>query len=249
MTDLLVNACGPRTSLQDAGRIGAQRFGVSNSGVMDRLALATANTLVGNEPGAAVIEFMLLGGSFVCEDGPARVAVAGAPCAMAVDGQPVPSGTTIVLRAGQTLTLGPMQAGVFAYLAVAGSFAVPQQLGSLSLHQRAALGGYRGRALQAGDRIPLGRAEPPEAPLFRLPPLPLDPQARIRVVLGPQDDHFTVDGIETFLSSSYVITQEADRMGYRLTGAKIEHSPATTSCPTGSCPARFRFPAPASRSS
>lgn len=224
MTDLLVRNCGPRTSFQDAGRIGFQRYGVSNSGAMDRLALATANVLVGNEPGVAAIECMLLGGSFVCEDGSARVAVAGAPCAVQLDGRPVPVGTTLMLRSGQTLVLGPMQAGVYAYLAVAGGFAIAPRLGSLSLHQRAALGGYEGRALQPGDCIPLNQTESLEAPLVTLPPVPLDPEAVIRVVLGPQDDHFTASGLATFLGSSYTISQEADRMGYRLAGPRVEHS-------------------------
>ncbi len=222
MTVLEVKSCGPRTGLQDAGRIGYQRFGVGTSGAMDRLALAAANVLVGNGPGAGGIEFMLLGGSFVVDGGQARIAVAGAPCAVSVDGQPVPHSTSAVVRNGQTVTVGPMQAGVFAYLAVAGGFDAPLQLGSLSLQQRAALGGYGGRAFQAGDRIPLRGAG--EAPLLSLPPVPLEDTAPIRVVLGPQDDYFSEAGLETFLSAPYQVSQEADRMGYRLTGAKIEHT-------------------------
>jgi biotin-dependent carboxylase-like uncharacterized protein len=224
MTDLLIERCGPRTSLQDAGRIGSQRYGVSNSGAMDRLALAAANALVGNEAGAAAIEFMLLGGSFACADGPVRVAVAGAPCAVSLDGQLVAGGSTILMHPGQTLTVGAMQAGVYAYLAVGGSFDLPLQLGSVSLHQRAALGGFHGRALAGGDRVPVRPTGPPERQRWMLPPLPLDPSAAVRVVLGPQDDHFTPGGLTTFLSSAYAVTQEADRMGYRLSGPKVEHS-------------------------
>jgi biotin-dependent carboxylase-like uncharacterized protein len=224
MSELVVKACGPRTSLQDSGRIGAQRYGVGNSGAMDRLALATANVLVGNGPGAAAIEFMLLGGSFSVEGQAARLAVAGAPCAITLDGQPVLHSTTVVVRPGQTLAVAPMQAGVYAYLAVAGGFDLPLRLGSLSLHHRARLGGYRGRAFEAGDRVPLRGASVPEAPLLSLPSPPLEPDAPVRVVLGPQDDHFSEAGIRTFLSSPYLLTQEADRMGYRLSGPRIEHA-------------------------
>jgi 5-oxoprolinase (ATP-hydrolysing) subunit C len=224
MTELVVTACGPRTSLQDGGRIGSQRFGVSNSGAMDRLALAAANYLVGNEPGAAAIEFMLLGGTFLCDQGSAYVAIAGAPCSITLDGQPVTGETTIVMHSGQTLSVGGMRSGVYAYLAVRGGVDVPLQLGSVSLHQRACLGGIKGRALAAGDRLPLRSHGMPNPPLWRLPPLPLDPDAAIRVVLGPQDDHFAAEGIATFLSASYIVTQEADRMGYRLAGPKIQHS-------------------------
>jgi biotin-dependent carboxylase-like uncharacterized protein len=117
-----------------------------------------------------------------------------------------------------------MQAGVYAYLAIAGGIDLPLQLGSLSLHQRAALGGFHGRAFEPGDRIPLRLTAPPEGPLLSLDPVPIEAQAPIRVVLGPQDDYFTAAGLETLLSSSYAVSQEADRMGYRLTGPKIEHA-------------------------
>jgi len=119
--------------------------------------------------------------------------------------------------------LGPMQAGVYAYLAVSGGFAIAPQLGSISLHQRAALGGFEGRVLRAGDRIPLNRAELDNGVSIALPPVPLEPEAAVRVVLGPQDDHFTKAGLALFLASAYRISPDADRMGYRLTGPKIEH--------------------------
>jgi biotin-dependent carboxylase-like uncharacterized protein len=117
-----------------------------------------------------------------------------------------------------------MQAGVYAYLAVEGSFDVPPQLGSRSLHQRARLGGFQGRALLPGDSLPLGEPGAPELPRRRLPPTPLHRSQPIRVVLGPQDDYFTAAGIETLLSAEFSVTQEADRMGYRLTGPRIEHA-------------------------
>src|SRR3954471_13431662 len=81
VTALVVRACGPMTSIQDAGRFGWQRYGVSSSGAMDRFALALANALVGNAPGAGALEFMLMGGAFEVEAGSARLAIAGAPCA------------------------------------------------------------------------------------------------------------------------------------------------------------------------
>jgi biotin-dependent carboxylase-like uncharacterized protein len=224
MTALRVIAAGPMTSLQDAGRIGFQRYGVSPSGAMDRLALAAANALVGNAPGAAGIEFMLLGGAFAVEEGEVKVAVMGAPCAVSVDGQAVPTATSVRIRAGQRVTVGPAQAGVYAYLAVAGGFAVAPDLGSLSLQSRARIGGIDGRPLATGDRLPLSAGRPPETADLALDPLGLDPDAPVRVVLGPQDDHFTAEGLATFAASTYAVTQEADRMGYRLAGPKIAHA-------------------------
>ena len=242
MSELVVAACGPRTSLQDSGRIGARRYGVSNSGAMDRLALGAANALVGNSSGAAAIEFMLLGGRFSVEGGPVRVAVAGAPCSVAVDGHPARHSATILLHPGQILALGPMQAGVFAYLAVAGGFDLPPRLGSLSLHQRAALGGFHGRAFQTGDRIPLILSEPPDAPSLALPPVPLDADAPVRVVLGPQDDYFRAHGLSTFAEATYRVTQEADRMGYRLTGERIGHAKGYNIVSDGIVPGAVQVP-------
>lgn len=224
MTALLVRACGPMTSIQDAGRFGWQRYGVSSSGAMDRLALAVANALVGNAPGAGALEFMLMGGTFEAEGGTARVAVAGAPCAVTLDGQPVAPTSSITLKPGQVLTVGPAQSGVYAYLAVAGGLALASQLGSLSLQPRAGIGGIGGRALQAGDRLPLLLAEAPAGQELALDPVPIEPEALLRVVLGPQDDYFTKAGLETFFASAYLVSREADRMGYRLTGPKIEHA-------------------------
>jgi biotin-dependent carboxylase-like uncharacterized protein len=221
---LIVTTCGAMTSLQDFGRSGWQRHGVSNSGAMDRLALATANVLVGNAPGAAGIEFMLLGGAFTLGGGSARVAVAGAPCTVTLDGNPAPHTASLTLRDGQTLTIGAAQAGVFVYMAVAGGFALPAQLGSLSLHARARIGGLDGRALQPGDRLPLHRDEAARQADLMLDPVPLEPMAAIRVVLGPQDDYFSEAGRDAFLSSSYVVSQQADRMGYRLTGPRVAHA-------------------------
>jgi 5-oxoprolinase (ATP-hydrolysing) subunit C len=224
MTALLVKTCGPMTSLQDFGRVGWQRHGVGRSGAMDRLALAAANTLAGNPPVAAAVEFMLLGGTFTLEGGSARVAVAGASAAVSLDGGPVRPMTSVTMRPGQTLVVGVAQAGVYAYLAVAGGFALPPQLGSLSLHARARIGGFAGRPLQEGDRLPLGVAQAPAGDELELDALPLDLDAPIRVVLGPQDDYFTADGIETFLSETYRVSPQADRMGYRLAGPLIAHA-------------------------
>lgn len=224
MTRLLVESCGPATSLQDAGRRGWQRYGVSTSGAMDRLALATANALVGNGPEIGAIEFVLVGGTFRVEGGSARLAVAGAFGRAALDGRPVPDSTTLRIEPGQVFAWGPARLGVYAYLAVAGGLAVPPQLGSVSLQRRAGIGGVDGRALRAGDRLPLAADRFPSGPDLTIDPVPLDRDAPVRVVLGPQDDHFTPDGLATFLSETYRVRPEADRMGYRLAGPRIGHA-------------------------
>lgn len=222
MTRLLVKSCGPMTSLQDGGRMGWRRFGLSGSGAMDRLALAHANALTGNDSGAAAIEFTLMGGTVEAADGPVRVAVAGAASAVTVAGRPLPPGTSASLRPGESLVIGPARAGVFMYLAVSGTVDLPPMLGSLSLHLRAEIGGISGRPLRSGDELPI-TGPGPTGPELSIPPVPLEPDAPIRVVLGPQADYFDDEAVEAFLGAHYAISGEADRMGYRLSGPPIPH--------------------------
>jgi biotin-dependent carboxylase-like uncharacterized protein len=97
-------------------------------------------------------------------------------------------------------------------------------MGSQSTLTRGGIGGFEGRALQAGDILPLRQAAAPEREEVMLPPLDLRPPARVRVVLGPQDDHFTQAGLATLLGSPYTISRASDRMGMRLEGPTLEHS-------------------------
>lgn len=224
MTELVVTTAGPLTALQDAGRFGWQRYGVGPSGAMDRLSLALANVLVGNPPGSAAIELALAGARLMVEGGAARVALAGATTALKIDGQPAAPLTSVVVQPGQTIEVGPAAKGLYSYLAVSGGFALPPALGSLSLHHRTAIGGIDGRPLRPGDRLPLAGGEP-SGPDLMLPNAPQVEPGPIRVVLGPQDDHFSAAGLETFLSGPYTISEQADRMGMRLSGPKIEHGP------------------------
>ncbi|MBB4040491.1 biotin-dependent carboxylase-like uncharacterized protein [Microvirga flocculans] len=221
MTDLIVRACGPMTSLQDRGRLGYQRFGVSPSGAMDLRALAMANALAGNPPEMAAIEFINLGGAFICEGGNLLVALTGASASL--DGTPVPPLTSLILQEGQTLEVGHLRTGTFAYLAVAGGFAVEPQLGSLSFHLRSRLGGLKGAALQAGSRLPCRPEAQGGEPMQLTLAIPEENEP-IRVMLGPQDDYFTPDAIRLFLESEFTISPQADRMGFQLTGPSLGHA-------------------------
>ncbi len=225
MAALVVRSIGPGASLQDAGRIGWQRYGVGPAGAMDRWSLALANVLVGNGPGAAAIELPLAGARLEVGDAIVRVAIAGADCALKIDGREVPPFTATSVHAGGVIEVGAPRGGVFSYLAIAGGMGLPPALGSLSLHARMAIGGIEGRTLRVGDRIPLQLSEPVGPDMAFSRPLPPIEDGPIRVVLGPQDDYFTPAGLATFLSEPYRITPQADRMGFRLTGPKIEHGP------------------------
>ncbi|GEP00300.1 5-oxoprolinase subunit C family protein [Methylobacterium haplocladii] len=220
---LVVLSCGAATTLQDGGRRGYLRYGLSASGPMDCIAHAGANILVGNVADASAIEFGLGGGRFRIEGGAVRLALAGAPCPIRLDGEPVAHHRSLVLREGSELSIDRPREGVFATLALAGGIAVEPVLSSASLHLRAALGGLDGRPLHEGDRLPL--APPPLSgePECCLDPVPIERDRPIRVVLGPQADRFTEAGIDTLLNAAFTVSNRADRMGYQLDGPEIAH--------------------------
>lgn len=240
---LRVRAAGPATTIQDLGRFGWQRFGMPTAGAMDRVALQIANRLVGNPPDEACIEFLLQGGTFEVEADSLRFAVAGAEAALTVDGTPVAGWRSHRVRRGQVIQVGSSTSGLYAYLAVAGGFDVPSVLGSRSTHLRSAVGGLDGRALAAGDLLPLRAATAASGP-ERL--LPHDERPRpnhsIRVVLGPQDDYFTAAGIETLLGSEYEVLLQSDRMGIRLAGPAIEHAKGFNIISDGIAPGSIQVP-------
>lgn len=220
MSKIVVVNTGPATSVQDAGRFGAQRYGLTTSGAMDRVALAVANTLAGNAPYAAAIEIGPFASSFTARNGAVRVALSGAARVADIAGTPLSVNETALIAEGETLKLGAARDGVFSYLAVEGGIAGEPVFGSLSVNARAGLGSPFPRALQAGDVLDVGTAQlaPHERALdtFNQPKMP------IRVVMGPQDDEFGAS-CDLFLNGGWRISVTSDRMGYRLEGPKISH--------------------------
>lgn len=220
---LVIRRCHGALSLQDGGRQGYQRYGLSGSGAMDRLAMATANALVGNAPDAPVLEFGLGGGSFIVEAGQGWFACAGAPCTLRIDGAPLAGHRTAALAEGAELIVDPAREGAFVYLAVAGGFEAGAVLGSVSLHLRAGIGSVDGRLFRSGDHLTFAAMESTALGDRTIDAVPLDRDAPIRVMLGPQAERFTQVGIDTLLGSTFTVSHRADRMGYQLDGPAIAH--------------------------
>jgi 5-oxoprolinase (ATP-hydrolysing) subunit C len=220
MSKLLVSSIGPASSVQDGGRHGAQRYGLTPSGAMDRLSLAAANTLVGNKPFAAAVEIGPFGAAFTARDGAVRVALAGAPRSADVAGRPVAFDTSTTIADGETLKLGFVKGGAFSYLAIEGGIEGEPMFGSLAVNARTGLGSPYPRPLQAGDVLPAKAASGAAERRIELPKAATGP---IRVVLGPQDDEFSDEAKALFLGSEWKISATSDRMGYRLEGPVIEH--------------------------
>src|SRR6202050_2856763 len=220
MSKLVISAIGPASSVQDGGRHGAQRYGLTPSGAMDTLALAAANTLVGNAPFAAAIEIGPFGATFAVREGAVRVALSGAPRNADISGRTVAFDTSMTLADGETLTLGFARGGSFSYLAIEGGIAGEPVFGSLAVNARAGLGSPYPRPLQAGDELQTAAASGAAEHRIELPPVTDGP---IRVVMGPQDDEFADAEKKLFLDSEWKISATSDRMGYRLEGPVIKH--------------------------
>ncbi len=220
-----VERAGLLTTVQDLGRVGYQQFGVPASGAVDPTSLRVGTILVGNPQEAAGLEFSAYGPCLRFRSD-AVVALTGGRFAATLDGRPAPWYQSFLVRRGQLLDLQAVTLGFRGYLAVGGGIATPVLLKSRSTCISAKFGGLGGRRLEDGDLLPLGRAHAApslggEAPA-RWRPERQEP-ATVRVVLGPQDDAFTDEGRQTFLSAVYRVTTDVDRMGCRLDGPPITH--------------------------
>jgi antagonist of KipI len=225
MSLIEVRAPGLLTTVQDLGREGFGPMGVSPSGAADAAAMRIGNRLVGNAEGAAGLEMTLLGGTFFFREA-AVVALTGSNFAPTLDNEPVPSWSSVEIRAGQTLQMGPTRTGARCYLCVRGGIDVKQFLGSASTHLLSGLGGFEGRALRKGDVLRLGRASEGfrtfrKRNLARRVLEKLAPRKVLRVTAGPQSDWFSEDARKIFYAGTYRVAEESNRMGLRLEGAPI----------------------------
>lgn len=217
---------GPQTTLQDLGRFGFQALGVSVCGVLDPVALRLANALVGNPQHAAGLECRLAGPTFEVDNGPLRIALAGADATVSVvAGERTtiyPAWRAVDVPAGASVKVSALRGSGCAVLAVSGGLDLPAVLGSRSTDLKAGFGGMAGRALLAGDVL---RTRAPPSPTGLCMAVPEPPSLKtpdqLRVVLGPQIEAFAPDAIEAFLSARYTVSHEADRMGLRLTGPAL----------------------------
>lgn len=214
---------GLLTTIQDLGRYGFQRYGIPPAGAVDSYALRIGNLLLGNEEGEAGLEVTLIGPTLRFEED-CWIAITGADLGARINDMDAPLWETIPVTRGDILSFAAERPkkGMRAYITVAGGIDIPPILGSKSTYLRATLGGVEGRALRQGDRLNI---KPRESHHRRLPHeyIPQYKLKSIRVILGPNEDHFTSEGIRTFFSSEYQVLPESDRMALRLKGPKIEH--------------------------
>jgi antagonist of KipI len=207
--------------VQDLGRYGHQASGVPAAGPMDAFSHRLANQLAGNDPAAATLEITLIGPELIVEAN-TTLAITGAYFDVTCDERPLAIGESFTVSRGQRLRFGRIVQGARAYLAIAGGVQTPVVLGSRATHLVSRMGGFAGRALVAGDRIPIEGDVPPR-PVRKAAGLMLPTKGRalLRVMAGPQADWFHADALKTIAGVSFRISPQSNRMGYRLQGPPL----------------------------
>ena len=240
---------GMFTTVQDLGRFGCQMQGVPVAGAMDSAALRIGNILLGNDENAAGLEVTITGPTLKVVAGELCCAITGAEVGVTKNKLPISNWTVHKIVPGDVISFSPplQNGGVRAYFCVSSGFDVPLSMGSRSTYTRGGFGGHKGRALKSDDVLKTvdpgvlsgeyeGFACPPHLRPDR------NPYAPLRVTSGQQEEAFTEEGISTFYSSEYVITNSADRMGYRMEGAVIAHREGADIISDGICLGSVQVP-------
>ncbi len=223
-----ITSPGPYTAVRDLGRVGYAHLGVPVCAPMDEFALRAANRLVGNPPESALLEFLFDGPELI----PAvdcAAALTGCGYSLQVDRQKYPAWLSVLVRAGQTIRIGGGGKGRWGYLAISGGLDVPLVMGSRSTQLRGGFGGWQGRLLQAGDRLPLGYGQYPWSLVGKRLPENAIPvygnYVTVPAVPAPQSDWFTPESYRAFWEGEYRISEQSDRMGMRLEGLPLAVEP------------------------
>jgi antagonist of KipI len=218
---------GVLTTVQDGGRFGHRRLGVTWAGPMDAASHQAANALVGNPEDAAALECTVAGPALAFL-APIHFAVTGADLGPLLERSdlgawPVPLGVRVFARPGNVLRFSGRRSGCRAYVGFAGGLDVPTVLGSRATDLGSGFGGLEGRALRPGDRLSLGAAPSSRASALGRHAPDISPSGSVRIVFGPQDDHFSPETRALFLSETWQVLTTSDRVGCRLSGRRLEH--------------------------
>ena len=218
-------APGPLTTVQDRGRFGFGRYGVPPSGAVDPFSLRVANLLADNREDEAALEITIFGPKLIALID-VIIGITGADLQPKVNETPLEMWRSHLLKKGDVISFKGPKSGCRAYLAIGGGISVQEIMGSKSTNLAAQFGGFEGRPLRRGDIIwsdsPAHHLKAAGKSFDKdlIPPYPKD--QILRVIPGPQDDHFSAKAKEIFLSSPFQVTPQSDRTGIRLAGPRIE---------------------------
>lgn len=218
-----VSQTGFLSLLMDAGRIGQHGLGLTTGGPLDELSFYWANRLCNNPHNTTLIETSV-GGLQLTVESTACIAVTGANMPLTINGQAKPLWTSHQVKAGDKIALGFATQGARCYLAVAGGFNIAPQFGSTATVVREGIGGLTGKALAVGDTLPLAaNCTAVESQYLDIDAQPtFSTSITLRVILGYQESHFSAAQKALFFSNNYKVSNQCDRMGYRLTGPALK---------------------------
>lgn len=218
---LVIRKPGILTTIQDLGRNGWQSYGINPNGVMDRTAARLINVLLGNDGREAVLEMHFPAAEIEFEV-ECSFAIGGADLGASHNGEEIQLWSTAAATKGDLLKFSKPVSGNRVYLAVAGGFEIEEWLRSKSTNLTAAIGGFSGRTIHAGDRIEFRKPE--TVPTRRIGPSLLPHYSRfptVRVILGGEFEMLTAISESSFLNESFTVTKDSNRMGFRLSGPPL----------------------------
>ena len=224
---IVVEKAGILTTLQDGGRTGHRAFGINVNGPMDPAAAAIASILTGGDAPDAVLEMHYPAPVLRFEDD-VTIAIAGADMGCRIDERALANWSSHNVVAGSTIRYTQKRSGNRAYLAVAGGFAVEPWLGSRSTNLAAGIGGFKGRRVQEGDRLDLSPSADRSPRKVLRASSSLIPRysnfPTVRIMAGNEFDELSDAAKDALVSGTFAISQDANRMGFRLKGPAIESS-------------------------
>lgn len=226
MANMKVISHGFLVTIQDMGRENCQQLGLSEAGAFDKHAFLWGNKLLGNDPGCAGLE-ILVGNSSFEFDASTTIAITGAEMGATLNGQPIENWSTTKVKAGDRLKFAIMQTGLRAYLTIKGGFQTNMFFASTSTMIREETGGNNGKKLQKDDLVSY---EENANYLHRRVPKKWQPDytkpLTLSITPSYNYEEFDKDSLARFLKEEYTVTNDADRMGYRLTGPALKRDGA-----------------------
>ena len=223
----MINNCfkvieqGFLTTIQDLGRFGFASKGVSKSGSSDEYSFKISNLLLDNDIGAAALE-VTYGLTKLLALNPIYISITGGNLDPRVNNTIIPMWQTIELNKDDILSFGLPNMGFRSYIAVSGGIRIPLVLDSSSTHVSSKIGGISGRGLNVGDFISsYPRSKNQIMVSFLGEKNEGSQEIILRVIPGPQEDHFSAEILGKFYSSSFKVTDRLDRIGITLKGPAL----------------------------